>query len=141
MGLTWAVGWGLIGGILEFLANFIPGLNVVDMWIQSLAIPGFIAGGFFSVVLHVAAGGRDLSELSLPRFAIWGALGGSLYGASLFLLRVASAGLPQSWLPTVVVVGTLTTLSAVSAAGTLALARRGDVPRPLDPRGDRKALP
>ena len=132
MGLTWALGWGLVGGVLEFFANFIPALNVVDMWIQSLAIPGFIAGAAFSVVLGVAGRGRAFGELSLPRFASWGATGGLLLGATLFLIRVANAGLPASWLPTMVVLGTLTTLSAASAAGTLALARRGEASPALD---------
>lgn len=128
MGLTWAIGWGLVGGLLELLANFIPGLNVVDMWIQTLAIPGFIAGTCFSLVLRVAAGGRKFNELSLPRFGAWGAIGGLLLGGVLFLL---TAGAEIHWWRTAVTLGTLTLVSAASAVGTLALARKGDDPPAL----------
>lgn len=139
MGLTWAIGWGMIGGLLELLADFIPGLNVVDMWIQSLAIPGFIAGAVFSVVLRVAAGGRKFSDLSLPRFSTWGAAGGLLLGSALFLMSVAANGLPTVWLRTAVILGTLTAVSAASAAGTLLLARRGEEPQQLTPGTDADA--
>ena len=44
MGLIWGAGGAGIGGFMEFLANFIPRLNAVDMWIQPLAILGFLAG-------------------------------------------------------------------------------------------------
>jgi hypothetical protein len=128
MGLTWAILWGMLGGVMELLANFIPPLNEVDMWIQGLAIPGFVAGAIFSVVLRVAGRGRKFSELSLPRFAAWGAAGGLLLGGSLFALSVASSGFPEFWFRTAVILGTLTTVSAASAAGTLALARMGEEP-------------
>ena len=133
MGLTWAVGWGLLGGVMELLANFIPPLNVVDMWIQGLAIPGFVAGAVFAMVLQVAGRGRKVSELSLPRFAAWGAAGGLLLGGSLFLLSAASSGFPELWLRTAVILSTLTAVSAASATATLALARMGEEPGSLDP--------
>ena len=54
MGLTWAGGGVLIGGVMEAVANFFPALNTVDMWIPLFAIPGFIGGMVFSVVLAIA---------------------------------------------------------------------------------------
>ena len=138
MGLTWAIGWGMIGGMLELLANVIPGLNVVDMWIQTLAIPGFIGGTLFSLVLGVAARGRKFHELSLPRFGAWGAIGGLLLGGVLFLL---TAGAEIHWWRTALTLGTLTLVSAASAAGTLALARRGEAPLALGDGPGPKALP
>ena len=137
MGLTWAIGWGLVGGMLELLANVIPGLNVVDMWIQTLAIPGFIGGTLFSLVLGVAARGRKFNELSLPRFSAWGAIGGLLLGGVLFLL---TAGAEIHWWRTAITLSTLTLVSAASAAGTLALARSGEDPPTLGDGCGHRAL-
>lgn len=129
MGLTWAIGWGVVGGVLKFLANIFPGLNVVDMWIQALALPGFFAGTIFSLMLRAAATGRTFNELSVPRFALLGAIGGILLGG----LAMATFGVsPDRWLRAVTVLSTLSLVSAASASGTLLLARMGEGPRALD---------
>jgi hypothetical protein len=78
---------------------------------------GFLAGVTFSAVLGVLAGRRKLAEMSLPRFAAWGALGGLLLSGILVL----AAGPAGEFL----VLGPVFALAgAISAAGTLALARR-----------------
>lgn len=115
MGVIWALGWGAVGGLIELLANIIPGFppgRWVDMWIQTLAIPGFIGGVVFATVLQVAERQRRFGELSLPRFAAWGAVAGVLLGG-----LIVGLGLNP------VIVAPITLLSAGSAAGSLALAR------------------
>lgn len=84
MGLVWAGGGAAIGGVIELLANIIPGgfafASRVDMWPQTLAIPGLIAGIIFAALLMVGARHRRLDELSLPMIAGWGAAAGALMG-------------------------------------------------------------
>ena len=136
MGATWAVAWGLVGGlIMEGLVD--RDGRILDMWPQALAIPGFLCGVAFSVVLGIAARRRRFDELSLPRFAVWGAIAGGALGG----LALAAGAMPlvaPFWLRAVGLVAPVAALCAGSAAGTLAIARgsgrhlpraRGDVPR------------
>lgn len=112
MGLVWALAWGFVGGMIELLSNLAPGLQwpyAVDMWPQTLAIPGFFCGAAFGVALSLAAGRRRFADLSVPGFATLGALA----GAALGLLTGA---------PAFILAG-LVIMSASSAAGTLAVAR------------------
>ncbi len=123
MGFVWAIGGALVGGLIEGILNILPGSDLwlgVDMWPAALAIPAFLAGVAFSGVLMLAEGRRGFDELRLPRVALWGALGGVLLGGIF--------GLP------LVVLVVLALTSGVSAAGTLALARRAE-PRELIGRG------
>jgi drug/metabolite transporter (DMT)-like permease len=124
MGLTWAIGWtvaGMAGAMAVYM--LFPGLpDVFDVWIPVFAYPGFLAGVGFSLVLRVAEGRHTFEELSLPRFAAWGALGGLLLGA--FLTAMAFGEVPTAALAAIT--GTTTLLSAASAAGSLALARTSD---------------
>jgi hypothetical protein len=119
MGLIWGVGWAIVGGaIMEGIVD--PHGKILDMWPQTLAIPGFLCGAVFSVLLGIAASGRRFEELSLPRF---GALGA---GTGLLLGVVAAATGPASlplWLRAAVVIAPLTILSAASATASLAVAR------------------
>jgi hypothetical protein len=117
MGLLWAVGGAGVGGLIELLDNVLPGgfamASAVDMWPQTLAIPSFLGGVVFAVVLGIAGGRRRFDELSLPQFAAWGAVAGLLLG-----------GLGM-WIGAPVLFLAITTLwSAGAAAGSLALARR-----------------
>lgn len=122
MGLTWAAVWTLVGmlGMVAFYSLFPSVPDVFDVWIPVFAYPGFLAGVGFSVVLRVAEGRRRFDELSLPRFAAWGAVGGLLVGAFMAVLGFGNA--PNAALAAIV--GTSTLLGAVSASGSLALARQ-----------------
>jgi hypothetical protein len=83
---------------------------------------GFVAGVIFSGVLGLVEGRRRFDQMSLPRFAAWGAAGGFLL-SSAFVLAV-SAGDP-TFLRNLLVVGPAFAVAAAgSAAGSLALARR-----------------
>jgi len=131
MGLIWAIGWAVVGGgVMEGIVD--PDGKILDMWPQTLAIPGFLGGVVFSIVLGIAAGRRRFDELSLPRFGAWGALAGLLLGVFAVGPGLASGVLPL-WLRVAVIIGPLTLLSAASASGSLALARRGE-------RGERREL-
>ena len=74
----WVIGWGLgFGGIMEL---FDPDGKIQDVWPTLLAIPGFIGGIVFSALLLIAERGRRFDELSLARFALWGAVTGAVIG-------------------------------------------------------------
>ena len=97
MGLTWAIGWAFAGLLIGAGSVLLPGLpwnaffEVFDAPLPALAIPGFIAGMFFSTVLGVAGRRRSFDELSLTRFAAWGAAGGLLL--TLFPFALVAVGL------------------------------------------------
>lgn len=104
--------------------------DVFDAPLPAMAIPGFFGGVLFSTVLGIAGRRRRFDELSLPRVAAWGALGGlllSLLPASLVAVGLAT-GRPGAdlWRFTAVITGPLILLSAGSASGSLLLARRSE---------------
>jgi hypothetical protein len=83
MVLTWAFVWAIPGGAIEALSNL--GLELsfasnVDMWPQTLAIPGFVGGLVFSALLAVVERGRGLEGLSLGLLAGLGVIVGLLVG-------------------------------------------------------------
>ena len=122
MGLTWAVGWGVIGGtVMEGIVD--RDGRFLDMWPQALAIPGFLLGVLFSIVLLLAERRRRFDDLSLPRFAALGAVAGAVLGGLTLAAGVFPGVTPL--LRAAFVIGPLAVLSAASAAGTLVLARRG----------------
>src|SRR3989454_563675 len=98
--------------------------------LSSFGALGFIAGVTFSGLLVLTEGRRRLDQLSLLRVAGWGAIGGVLLSA--LFVRDASLG----WGEVLAISTTFALASAVSASGSLALARRA-VGRELpDSRGD-----
>ena len=134
MGLTWAAGWALFGVLTGVTSRLLPGLpwdsffEIFDAPLPALAIPGFVGGALFSMVLGIAGRRRRFDELSLPRFAAWGAVGGlllSLVPAAMVAVGLASPGRPDAglWKITATISGPLILLSAVSACGSLLLAR------------------
>ena len=116
MGLAWAIGGIGVGGLIELLDNVAPAAHgftrQVDMWPQTLAIPGFIAGVVFAIVLGIAGGRSRFEELSFQRFAAFGVVAGVLVGA-----------LGMSFGAPILFLGIMTLLSVVGASCTLALAR------------------
>lgn len=137
MGLMWAAGWGLAGLLAELLigmaSTLLPGLPwgwVLDPEppLPALAIPGFFAGLFFSVVLGIAGHRRRFRELSLPLVAAWGALGGLLL--TLFPLALVAVGLASlnvsPWTLIAEFGGPAILLGVVSASVSLMLARRAE---------------
>ena len=125
MGLTWAAQWAilavLIGVITEFLSGYSIEKNHLDP-LMALAMPGFFVGVIFSIVLWFADDGHRFDELSLLRLAAWGAVVGLLLGVLSFALGTPSDRFPL-WLIVVIIVGSSTLLSTVSAVGSALLFR------------------
>lgn len=133
MGLTWAAAWALVGVLIGVTSRLLPGLPwgrffaVFDAPLPALAIPGFVGGVLFSVVLGIAGRRRRFEELSLARLAVLGAMGGLLL--SLVPAALAAVGLlsgptnGEPWRVTAVISVPFMLLSAASATVSLALAR------------------
>lgn len=129
MGLVWAAGWAIVGVGIGVTTGFLPDghsmRSFLDPWL-ALAMPGFIGGVVFSVVLRIAEGHRSFVELSLPRAAAWGAVTGLLLGVVPFTPLGTPTDAFPLWLLGVGIIGTTTLLSTVSATGSLSLARIAD---------------
>jgi len=113
MGFTWGAAWSVVGFVLALLA---PDADAPFPLI--FGVLGFFAGVIFSAFLALTAGRRRFEQMSLPRFAAWGAVGGLVLSA--VFARAASL----DWGDVVLVAPTFALASAVCASGTLALARR-----------------
>ena len=121
MGLTWAVAWSLVGMAPRWLFGF----NADVPFPLVFGVLGFGAGVIFSGVLMVTEGRRGFDQLTLPRFATWGAMGGFLLSA--IFTRAASLG----WADALMIAPTFAVAGAICASGSLALARRaglGELP-------------
>ena len=123
MGLIWALVWAPVAVLIGLFVD--PDNSMDEMWPAIGAYPGFLGGVAFSVVLAIAARRRRLDELSIARVALWGAAAGLLVGVLPFMIGEPATERPL-WLLAGVVIGSITLLSAVSAAGSLALARRAE---------------
>ena len=129
MGLLWAVPWAVVAVLLGMVVD--PDGSMDEMWFLIGAYPGFLGGVLFSIVLAVAERRRKLSDLSIRRFGAWGAAAGLVIGVLPFMLGTPSADIDVARLATVVI-GSFTMMSAASAAGSLALARKGEARELLD---------
>jgi len=126
MGLTWALAWFAAGIALLLVVGF----GAADVpFPLGFGFLGFLAGVTFSVVLGIVEGRRRFDQMSLPRFALWGGVGGLLFS----VLFVTAAGLGANIL---LVLGPVFALSGAGcAAGSLALARMAEG-RELPEAGD-----
>ncbi|HYW52206.1 MAG TPA: hypothetical protein VE861_16435 [Gemmatimonadaceae bacterium] len=127
MGLIWGAAWGLgIGGSIELANNIFDNLPVgpqVDMWPQTLAIPGFLAGALFATALWLGDGRRRFRDLSFGRTTLWGALGGVALGGIMLSLGFMQRIVPEPLLRGLFVLTPLAALAGASAAASLAVAR------------------
>jgi hypothetical protein len=127
MGLTWAIAWFGAGVILLLIVG--PDAADVPFPI-GFALFGFLAGAIFSGVLAIVEGRRSFDQMSLPRFAVWGAVGGLLL-SGIFGLAADVGG------DVILVLGPVfASSSAASAAGSLALARLAEDRESLDAGAD-----
>jgi len=137
IGIAWGLAWLAAGLVL--LA--IVGPDAADVpFPLFFGLLGFIAGMIFSGILGMTEGRRSFDQMSIKRFAGWGAVGG-LVLSGVMALAIGAESLP--------VLGPIFAVSgAVCARGSLALARRAIPPadRPLeiaDPTGsdDSRSMP
>ena len=126
LGMTWAVGWALVGALIGIATGFLPDghlmQSMVDPWV-ALATPGFVGGVVFAALLRLAEGRRRFTELSLTRAGALGATTGLILGSLPFLLGTPTDAFPL-WGGAVVIVGSTILLCTVSGCGSLTLARR-----------------
>lgn len=119
MAAAWALIWAFPGGVIEAMDNVFPSAHGftrrIDMWIQTLAIPGLIGGVVFSGLLAMSGPRRRLAELSLPRSAGWGGVAGLLTGA--IVVWLLYTGLSHSWQSAAMAIG-LATLLGIAAGAT-----------------------
>ncbi len=124
MGLTWAFAWSGVGAITMLGFLLITGSRPDAPLPLVFGVFGFVAGVSFSGALGLVERRRRFDQLSLPRLAGWGAAGGFLLSAAL-AGAVASGG-GSAFLSSLLVMGPVFAVAgAGSAAGSLALARRG----------------
>lgn len=130
VGLIWAAAWATVGTVMGIVDS--DGA-VNELWLGPAIgfYPGFLGGLIFSVVLGIAEGRRRLHEASLPKVIACGGVAGLVVGMLPFAINKPRSD-SALWLVGVVVVGSMTLLGAVSAAGSLAAARwwRGPKRRP-----------
>ena len=122
MGVIWAAAWSAVGSV----PRWVFGVNTDVPIPLVFGLLGFGAGVTFSTVLVLTEGRRRFDQLSLPRFAGWGALGG------LLLSGLVASGMSLGLGEALAVGATLTLTSAACASGVLGLARR-EVRRSLPP--------
>jgi hypothetical protein len=123
MGLIWAAAWGGAGTLVMLAFLLRTGSRPDAPFPLMFGAAGFLAGVLFSGVLGFVDGRRRFDQMSLPRFAGWGAAGGLVLSTA-FVLAVSVSGNP-AFLWNLVVVGPLFAAAAAgSAAASLALARR-----------------
>jgi len=126
MGFTWAAAWGAAGMVPRWLFGF----NTDVPFPLVFGVLGFIAGVIFSGLLMLTEGRRGFDQMTLPRFAAWGAVGGVLLSA--IFTRAASLG----WADALAIAPTFAVAGAICASGSLALARRAGMRELPDIRGD-----
>jgi hypothetical protein len=114
MGFAWGAAWAAAGILLAVVTGF----KADAPFPLVFGVLGFFAGVTFSAFLALIEGRRRFDQMSLPRFAGWGAVGGLLFSA--VFAKAASLGGGD----VLVVAPAFALASAVCASGSLALARR-----------------
>lgn len=123
MGLAWAAVWTPVGVLLGLAVDWDGSME--EIWVAVGAYPGFLCGALFYAVLGVAAACRRLEDLSLSQAAARGAVSGVLVSAMPFLaLATIEGDDSQGWPLALLVLASITGLSAVSGAASTTLAKR-----------------
>jgi hypothetical protein len=116
MGFTWAAVWFTAG----LVPRWVFGFNADVPFPLVFGVLGFIAGVTFSGLLVLTEGRRKFDQMSLPRFAGWGAMSGLLLSALFAKIAFLGAG------DVLAIAPTFALACAVCASGSLALARRAE---------------
>ena len=126
MGLAWAAAWSAVG----MVPRWVFGFNTDVPFPLVFGVLGLLAGITFFGILALTEGRRGFDQMTLPRFAGWGAMSGLLLSA--FFAKAASLG----WGDVLAIAPTFAVACAACASGSLALARRAETRELLDIRGD-----
>jgi hypothetical protein len=136
MGLTWGLAWFGAGMILLLGSLLVTGSTGADVpYPLGFGAFGFVAGVAFSGVLGILGGRRRFDQMSMPRFAGWGAAGGLLL-TGIFVSATALGGDTTALENLDVLIPVFTLAGAGSAAGVLAIARRAEERELLDASED-----
>ena len=114
MGFTWGAAWSGAGFVLAVVTGF----KADAPFPLIFGVLGFFAGVIFSAFLALTEGRRRFDQMSLPRFAAWGATGGIVLSA--IFAKAASL----DWGDVLLIAPTFAVACAVCAAGSLAVVRR-----------------
>jgi peptidoglycan/LPS O-acetylase OafA/YrhL len=114
IGVTWGAAWSVAGFVLAAATGF----KADAPFPLIFGVLGFLAGVTFSAFLALTEGRRRFDQMSLRRFAVWGAIGGVVLSA------VFSRAASLEWGDVLAIVPTFALASAACASGSLALARR-----------------
>lgn len=133
MGLTWGLAWFAAGMVLLLVV----GPDAADVpFPLGFGFLGFLAGVSFSAVLVSLEGRRRFDQMSLPRFAGWGGVGGLLFSV-MFVLTVAAFAEGATFIRNLVFLGPLfAAAGAGSAGGLLVLARKAEDRESIDTGAD-----
>ena len=129
MGFAWGAAWSFAGSVPRWVFGF----NADAPFPLIFGVLGFIGGVIFSALLALTEGRRNFDQMTLPRFAAWGAVSGVLLSA--VFTRIASLGARD-----VLVIAPLFAVAcALCASGSLALARRAKTLELPEGRGNTAA--
>lgn len=124
MGLTWGAAWLGAGLLMMVTSLILTGSTGADVpYPLGFGALGFVAGVVFAGVVGLIERSRTFQEMSIGRFAAWGAVGGGLF-AGLFTGAVSLLDDPAFIQNLTVLVPVFSGAGAACAAGTLAVARR-----------------
>lgn len=140
MGLAWAAAWFGAGMVMMLGILLVTGSTGADVpYPLGFGMFGFLGGVTFSAFLGIAEGRRSFDQMSMGRFAAWGAAGGLLL-STVFVVAVALVeGL--GFLSNLTILGPVFAAAGASCAtGALALARRAEDREPLGAGGDLDAV-
>ncbi len=112
-GLSWGITWAVAG----IMPRWVFGFNADPPFPLIFGVLGFIAGVTFSALLTMMDRRRRFEELSLPRLAGWGAVGGLLLSGIAIVSLALRGGVAFA------LASTLAAACAACASGSLALAR------------------
>jgi hypothetical protein len=114
MGFTWGAAWFGAG----LVPRWVFGIETDVPFPLVFGLLGFIAGATFSGLIALTEGRRRFDQMSLLRFAWWGAMGGLLLSALFARSASLSGGEALALAPA------LALACGVTAAGSLAVARQ-----------------
>ena len=126
MGFTWGATWSIAGMVPRWVFGFKADAPFPIIF----GALGFIAGVIFFALLAVTERRRRFEQMSVPRFAAWGAIGGVLLAA------IFATAVSLRWGDVLAIVPTFALASAVCASGTLVVARRAVTRELPDSRRD-----